>query len=378
MKAVSKTDKPDNAFAGLGDMLAAGFDTGLMSTGAQRQMFKLADIEVEEQVRSEMENEEQSIADLAESMREKIQIAPVLLRKNRPGRVKPFLLVVGGRRFLSAEHNQWDEIWGDYHPEMTDEQADGIQFAENVQRKNLTQIEEARRVQKDLDTLGSVEAVLAKHNKANNRAWLSKLLSLLRLPEQAKRLVSESISADVEVINTVKTIEKHSPEKAKALVEDLKATRGKSNAREKAQAVKDEVKPKKDKPTKDAGGSKATARDRSQEEPSQGDVFASEKMVSHVEALSRAYVSIFEAGKAPKAALEAIKWPELEAVENYLHTFYEAGKQATDAARVVIEGFRNGGFASDGVGAFALVAYLHGTDASAKFNLLNVFGSLKP
>lgn len=373
--------KSDNTFAGLGDMLAGGFDAGLMSEGAQRQMFKLSDIEVEPQVREEFEDEENSLDELGESLL-KGQIQPILLRKNRPGRTKPYLLVAGGRRYVASERKGIEELWGDLQPDMTDEEAERIQFAENVQRKNLTQIEEAKRVQRDLDELGSVDAVLAKHNKS--RAWLSKIMSLLHLPEQAKRLVRENISADLEVINTVKTIEKSDPKKAKALVDDLKQTRGKSNAREKAAAVKDEVKPSK-KPKKDAGGSVATPRDRRQEEPSQGDVFApaksgrASKRPSHEDVLSQAYVAIFESGKQPKAVIDNLGDEDREAVESFLHTFYDAGKQATEglSARVVIEGFRNGGFSSDGVGAFALVAYLHGTDGKAKFNLLNVFGCLK-
>ena len=126
---------------------------------------------------------------------------------------------------------------------MTDEEAEDAQLAENIHRKNLTQIEEAMKIQRDLDRLGSVEAVLEKHHKS--RPWLSKMLSLLNLPEQAKRLVIENVSADIEVINTVKTIEKLDPVKAKALVDDLKMTRGKENARDKVAAVKEEVKPSK-------------------------------------------------------------------------------------------------------------------------------------
>ncbi|WP_278279162.1 hypothetical protein [Xylella fastidiosa] len=39
-------------------------------------------------------------------------------------------------------------------------------MAENIHRKNLTQIEEAKKIQRDLDKLGSVDAVLEKHQKA--------------------------------------------------------------------------------------------------------------------------------------------------------------------------------------------------------------------
>ena len=375
-KAATTTN---DAFAGLSDMLAGGFDAGLTSEGAQRQMFRLEDIEVEPQVREEFEDDENSLNDLGDSLK-KEQIQPILLRKNRPGRIKPYLLVVGGRRYAAAELKLIPELWGDYRPEMTDEEADRIQLAENIQRKNLTQIEEAKRIQRDLDTLGSVDAVLAKHNKS--RAWLSKITALLHLPEQAKRLVKENISADLEVINTVKTIEKADPAKARELVDDLKQTRGKANARDKAAQVKEEVKPSK-KAKKDTGGSVATARDRKHEEPGEGAVFAPAKPAkstrpAHEDVLARAYDSIFEGGKSPKAVLDAMSDSEREAVDGFLSTFYEAGKQADNPGRTVIEGFRNGGFSGDGVGGFALVAYLQGADGKAKFSPLNIFGCMKP
>ena len=374
-----------NAFAGLGDMLAGGFDTALMSEGAQRQMFKLDDIEVSAQVREEFEDEGNSLDELGESLLEG-QIQPILLRK---GTNKPYRLVAGERRYRAAQLKGLTELWGDYRPDMNDEEADRVQFAENVQRKNLTQLEEAKRIQRDLDTLGSVDAVLAKHKKS--RAWLSKIISLLSLPDQARRLVTENISADLEVINQVKTIEKADPAKAQALVNDLKETRGKANARDMVAAVKDEVKPSKKARTQaDAkaqeeatdAGSIATPRDRSHEEPSLP-VFAdaktgTSKAPTHEEVLTKAYIAIFEHGKQPMLVLEQLNDAEREAAENYLHTFYEAGKQATNAPRSVIEGFRNGGFATDGVGAFALVAYLQGADNNASFSALNIFGCMKP
>lgn len=384
MKIVGGAPK-SSAFAGLGDMLAGGFDQSLMSEAIPRTMYKLEDIEVEPQVREEFEDEENSLDELGESLA-KAQIQPILLRK---GRLKPYLLVCGGRRFLAAERKGLVELWGDCRPDMTDEEAERIQFQENIQRKNLTQIEEAKRIQRDLDTLGSVEAVLAKHNKG--RAWLSKILALLTLPEQAKRLVKENISADLEVINTVKTIEKANPQKAKALVDELRDSRGKVNARAKAAAVKEEVKPKKEK--KDTGGSVATPRDRSQEDPGEGQIFAGAKAdedddnqaptsaappaLAPAETLGRAYVNLFEFGASPKTLLDLMQPDERESVEAWLLTFYEAGKQAKDSARAVMQGFRNGQFACDGDGAFALVAFLHGADSGAKFNLLNILGTVK-
>ena len=277
-------------------------------------------------------------------------------------------------------------------------EAEDAQMAENIHRKNLTQIEEAKKIQRDLDRLGSIEAVLEKHQKS--RPWLSKILSLLHLPEQAKRLVAENVSADVEVINTVKTIEKASPEAAKELVDDLKATRGKSNAREKANAVKNKVKPsKKFKAEKKIDeGTLATPKKYSQEEPSSVSIFAGAKIegaavedekydqsdgerrpigFSASEVLNQVYINILEFGSSPETILEVMKADDKEAVDDWLHSFYDAGAKAKDVGRAVIQGFRNGQFSSDGEGAFALVAFLQGANSEAEFSSLNIFSSVK-
>lgn len=404
----------ENAFAGAANALGAGIDALFADTGAQYSLIPLDMIEVKAQIRESFEDEENTLEDLAASIKARGVLQPILLRPNTDG----YELIAGERRYRASKLAGLDQIPA-YIREMSDEEAEDAQMAENIHRKNLTQIEEAKKIQRDLDRLGSIEAVLEKHQKS--RPWLSKMLALLHLPEQAKRLVAENVSADVEVINTVKTIEKADPEAAKELVDDLKNTRGKANAREKAAAVKDKVKPsKKAKADKKAeGGNVATPKDRWQEEPgpvstsvfadakpnvpddfmteadrNQGeqtrDPFADEPdgdsedkqrrvlPFSPAQALNAAYVNIFEHGSNPKMVLDVMSAEDKEAVDAWLHSFYDVGVTVKDVGRAVIQGFRNGQFSSDGEGAFALVAFLQGADSEAKFSLLNVFGSVKP
>ena len=420
-KTTTKTKEPEtvttvattkeNAFAGASDALGAGIDALFADQGAQYSVIPLDMIEVKAQIREAFEDEENTLDDLAASIKARGVLQPILLRPTADG----YELIAGERRYRASKLAGLEQIPA-YIREMTDDEAEDAQMAENIHRKNLTQIEEAKKIQRDLDKLGSVEAVLEKHQKS--RPWLSKMLALLNLPEQAKRLVTENVSADVEVINTVKTVEKADPVKAKALVDDLKKTRGKANARDKAAAVKEEVKPsKKPKaPKGDQGGTVATPKDRSHEEPGQVDVFAGAKTdtttegadpfsddqgdsgtgsstaseaaqggsesprpvaFSPAQVLNNAYTNIFEHGSSPKTILDVMPKDDKDTVEAWLHSFYDAGKQAKDVGRAVIQGFRNGQFSSDGDGAFALVAFLHGADSEAKFSLINVFGSVK-
>ncbi|WP_175773289.1 ParB/RepB/Spo0J family partition protein [Paraburkholderia phenazinium] len=236
-------NKPANAFSGLGDVLANGFDDMVSDADVPEVMIDLDEIAIDEQVRTEFEDAENSLTDLGESLKNRQLQAIVVRRIDGP---KPFKLVAGERRYRAARAVGLSQLRGKIF-EMTDEEAEDAQLAENIHRKNLTLQEEARKIQRDLDKLGSVEAVLEKHNKS--RAWLSKILALLDLPEQAKRLVAENISADLEVISTVRQIEKASPKAAQNLVNDLKAGLGTLNQREVSNAVKALVKPAKKSPT---------------------------------------------------------------------------------------------------------------------------------
>jgi len=365
----------ENAFSGAADVLGTGIDALFTQDNETEFMVNLDDIEVIDQVREQMEDDEQDLIGLGESLAN-YQIQAILLRTMPTGHPKPYRLVAGERRYRAAILKGLTQLRAKAR-EMTDEQAEDFQFAENVHRKNLTQIEEAKKIQRDLDQLGSVEAVLDKHKKS--RAWLSKVLSLLNLPKQAKRLVAENVSADVEVINTVKTIEKVDPQAAETLVEDLKVTRGKSNAREKANAVKEKVKPGKKTKAGQGDGIMATEKDRSHEEPGPVSVFADAKNASDAEAasieelLGILYSRIMISREDSQKVLRSVGEEGKSGMRAWLHPFYEAGEKTSDVGSAVMQGLRKGQFSSVSTGAFALAAFLQGVDKEAKFDLKGIF-----
>ena len=369
----------ENPFTETANILGAGIDALFAEPDAQYSLIPLDMIEVKIQIRVEFEDEENPLSDLANSIKMHGVLQPIVIRQSSTG----YILVAGERRYRASVLAGLDSIPAIIR-DMTDEEAEDAQLAENIHRKNLTQIEEAWKIQRDLDRLGSIDAVLEKHQKS--RPWLSKMLSLLHLPEQAKRLVTENVSADVEIITAVKTIEKHDPEKAKALVNDLKMTRGKENARDKVAAVKEEVKPsKKNKEPKEE--KKPTVR-KEQREPETEDegpgdkvgIFANAKVTgkSLETVLADAYMNICENGLNPQTILESMNDTDKANVEVWLRSFYDLGKQDTDTTRGVVKGFRSRQFSDAGNGALALVAYLHGADREIGFSVLNILNDVRP
>lgn len=356
--------------------------------GYQLAVVKFSDIKVSPQIREQMEDETSTLQEMGGSIKQHGILQTMLLRPI-PGLI-PYELVAGGRRYASAT------LVGETEgpcliKDMTDEEKDDIQLAENIQRKNLTQIEEAKKVQRDLDAAnGDVEAVMAKHHKG--RAWVSKMLGLLKLSDQARRLLSENISADLEVIGKVKAIEKVDPEAAKNLVDDLAATRGKADARKKADAVKDRVKPKAEKPAPEdpvANGDTRTLTlpgvdavgnfaDAKNEQALQVDAKPSATDARQI--LDRAYGLIFEDGAVPKTVVMSWEDSERAAVEAVLHKHYHDGSVIADSMvpREIMQGLRDGKFGADGVGAFAMMAFLHGTlKGTQPFDLVQILALAK-
>ncbi|OAI04897.1 ParB/RepB/Spo0J family partition protein [Methylomonas methanica] len=356
----------------------SGVDTLFGASGNPNEydlMASLDDIEIGSQDREEFEDENNQLADLGRSLRDN-QLQPIILRANRPGSDKPFLLVAGERRCRAARIEGLTHLWARVK-ELTDEQAEIAQVVENIHRKNLTQIEEAKRIGRDLKSM-TMDAVMKKYNISRTR--LSKMMGLLSLPEQARRLVVEDLSADVEAINQLKVVEKIDPTIAKSVIDQIKSDGPKANVRELIKKAKDKVKPPKVKEDKKpatqveifAGGKTDNAGDDFEQSP---DNTPSRESVGLV--LSLAYSAIFLQNRTAKSVLDDMSEDDRDMIEVWLHAFYDKGVQSGDAGRDMLVFLRGDLFAADGVGAFALAAFAYGLDRESKFSLLNIFGSVR-
>lgn len=418
-----------NAFNALSGVLGAGMGDLMNMSDVELAVLRLDQIYVGPQIRVEFEDESNSMEELTASIAEFGVFQPVLVRPTPEGPLE-YALVAGGRRYRGSQNAAKIHIPAAIK-QMTEEEAATYQLQENIQRKNLTQIEIAKRLQADLaDAGGNVEAVMEKNKKS--RAWVSKWLSLTTLDEQATRVIAENISADLEVIGMVKTVENIDPAAAAQMVDELKETRGKQDAREIAAKHKETVKPsKKDKSAKQ--GEKATAKDQSQKEPGTATVhnFAEAKppegkaaveswpFPSHyadsapipakevptgapandkadvepeadVDAasarpafapsvLNDGYDLILKGGLAPKEFFASVSEQEKTDVVEWLESFYNVGRDTKNVALGLIQGLRQGTFSTEGAGAFAMLAFVQGGDSAVlKFDALNILGLAKP
>ena len=100
---------------------------------------------------------EAEITALAATMAEQGQLQPVLLRRT-PGQRGDFILVAGERRWRAARLNGWSEILAIEH----DGDPEVVSLVENLQRVDLTPVEEARGLQRLIEGKGWTQTQAAE------------------------------------------------------------------------------------------------------------------------------------------------------------------------------------------------------------------------
>jgi len=334
-----------------------------------------------------VEPDRAALAELAASIAEHGILQPILVRPVQGGKYE---LVAGERRLRAAKMVGLKTIPA-FVKAMSDEEAEQAQFIENIRRKNLTLQEEAQRIQRDLDACGGdVEAVLKKYGKPKSgRVWIYKMRGLLNLSEQAQRLISENITADMEVINDIRQIEKVSPNKAKETVDKLKTASkaketgkeagkptGKNSTgdmREISRSAKAEVVPPK-RQAKKAEEAKAdrdgriiaTSRNREAEEP--GPVTSTVFPIAPAPAPVLAWLNKAAKGEALADSDEI----ERAKIEKSLRGFFDKGTKAADWVTAIAEGIRQKSYDDSVIGRLNLAAFSAGFAKSEDFNMIRV------
>ena len=129
------------------------------------------------------------IEELAASIKEKGVLQPLLLRNCPPGTKHKYEIIAGERRWRAAREagiRQVPAIIKSYSDNETLE----VALIENIQREDLSPIEEASAYKKLMEAFGyTYEAIAEKVSKS--RSHIMNLIRLLNLPEEVKRMVDE-------------------------------------------------------------------------------------------------------------------------------------------------------------------------------------------
>jgi len=124
--------------------------------------------------------------DLAESVREKGILQPILVR---PLSGDSYEIVAGERRWRAAQQAQLHDV-----PVVVREMSDGealeLAIVENVQRADLNAIEEAAAYHELMDRFGYTQERIAK-DVGKSRSHVANTLRLLRLPESVKAMLRD-------------------------------------------------------------------------------------------------------------------------------------------------------------------------------------------
>jgi ParB family chromosome partitioning protein len=125
---------------------------------------------------------------LAQSIREKGVLQPLLVRRH-PGLADAYEIVAGERRWRAAQLAQLHEVPVVLR-EIDDREALEIALVENLQRQDLSALEEAQAYQRLLDEFAHTQEAVAQA-VGKSRSHVANTIRLLELPSTVKQMLDE-------------------------------------------------------------------------------------------------------------------------------------------------------------------------------------------
>jgi ParB family chromosome partitioning protein len=126
---------------------------------------------------------------LAESVRQNGILQPILVRP-RAGHPGSFEIVAGERRWRAAQLAKLHEV-PIILKELSDREALELAIVENIQRENLSPLEEARGYRRLIDEFGNTQEDLSQH-VGKSRSHIANTLRLLDLPDAVLLLLDDN------------------------------------------------------------------------------------------------------------------------------------------------------------------------------------------
>ena len=129
-----------------------------------------------------------SISELAESIKSKGLVQPILVRPSKTDE-NSYEIIAGERRWRAAQIAQLHEIPA-VIKNLDDVEALEIAIIENIQRSDLSPIEEAAGYKRLIDNHGHTQEVLSEI-VGKSRSHIANILRLLTLPQSIQDMISE-------------------------------------------------------------------------------------------------------------------------------------------------------------------------------------------
>ena len=138
------------------------------------------------QPRREMDQD--ALAALSRSIAEKGVLQPILVRPH-PEKQGHYEIIAGERRWRAAQQAKLHEVPVIVR-DLSDQDALEIGLIENLQREDLTPIEEAQGLKRLMDEFGHTQEVLAQHI-GKSRSHIANTLRLLTLPTAVQKMLGD-------------------------------------------------------------------------------------------------------------------------------------------------------------------------------------------
>lgn len=130
--------------------------------------------------------DEESLKELSESIRLHGVFQPIIVKKS----IKGYDIIAGERRFRASKMAGLEKIPAIIR-DFTDEQMMEIALLENLQRENLSVIEEALAYKAMIQHLNLTQDELSR-KVGKSRSHITNIIGLLRLPSSVQQMVSEN------------------------------------------------------------------------------------------------------------------------------------------------------------------------------------------
>ncbi|MFQ5681451.1 MAG: ParB/RepB/Spo0J family partition protein [Candidatus Omnitrophota bacterium] len=156
-----------------------------------KPMKRIIDIDIQQvhpssyQPRQEFDAEK--LQDLANSIREKGVIQPIVVRRNQQGRYE---LIAGERRWRAANLLKLNKIPA-IIKDVDDEESMQLSLIENIQREDLNPVEQAQAYKKLIDKFGFTQERIAQ-TMGKARVTITNILRILKLPDEIREALKNN------------------------------------------------------------------------------------------------------------------------------------------------------------------------------------------